>query len=74
MRAIIAIAVVLLVLGLVGWIQFSSPNGDPTVRVDSDKVRRDTSMIVEKSKQAVDSAAEQIDASIDRNPLDATNE
>ncbi|MCA9136955.1 MAG: hypothetical protein KDB00_09350 [Planctomycetales bacterium] len=81
MRAMIAIAVVLLILGLIGWIQFSSPGGDPTIRVDSQKVKQDTSVLVEKSKQAVESAAEKVesatekvDASIARRPIDETNE
>ncbi len=74
MRAIIAIAIVLLILGFIGWIQFSSPDGDPTIRVDSDKVKQDTSAFVEKSKRAVDNAAEKIDASIDRTALDSVNE
>lgn len=69
MRAVVIIAVLLVVFGLVGWVQFSTPDGDPTMRVDSDKVRQDTSVIVEKSKQAIDSAAEKIDASIDRDPV-----
>lgn len=77
MRAIIVIAVIVLVLGLVGWLRFSSPDGDPTIRVDTEKVRQDTSAIVEKSKEAVDGAArsidraaENVDASVDREPIE----
>ncbi len=44
-----------------------------TLRVDTEKVRQDTSTIVEKSKQAVDHAAEKIDASIDSEPISPTN-
>lgn len=66
MRALIVIAVLVALLVWAGWLQFSSPNGDPTLRVDTDKVRHDTSNMVEKSKEAVDSAAQKIDASIDR--------
>ncbi len=69
-RAVIVIVLLLLVLGLFGWIQFQSPDGDPTIRVDADKVQQDTSEIVEKSKQVIDSAAEKIDASIDREPIE----
>jgi predicted PurR-regulated permease PerM len=76
MRAVIVVAVLLLILGLivlVGWVGFSSPDGDPTLRVDTDKVQRDTSAIVENAKEVaneaavnIDKAAKSIDASIDR--------
>ncbi len=68
MRAIIGIGILLLVLAWVGWVQFSSPDGDPTIRVDADKVRQDTSVIVEKSKQVLDETAEKVDASLDTEP------
>ncbi len=77
MRAIIVIAVLLLILGIFGWVQFGSPGGDPTIRVNTDKIKQDTSAIVENSKRAVDAAAdtidgaaENVDASLDREPVD----
>jgi hypothetical protein len=69
MRAVIVIVVIVLVLGLVGWLQFSSPNGEPTIRVDTDKIKQDTSQIVEKAKDVVEETAENLDTSIDREPL-----
>lgn len=74
MRALIVIVVLLLILAAVGWLKFSTPSGDPTLRVDTEKVRQDTSTIVEKSKEAVDSAAQKIDASIDNKPLAPASE
>lgn len=68
MRAVIIVLVIVLILAAVGWLQFSSPNGDPTLRVDTDKVKQDTTGIVEQSKQAIDRTAEAVDASIDREP------
>ena len=47
MRAVIVM--LLLILGLFGWVQFHSSDGDPTIRVDIDKVKQDTNQIVEKS-------------------------
>ncbi|QDV41788.1 hypothetical protein Enr13x_16310 [Stieleria neptunia] len=70
MRAIIGVAVLLLVLAWVGWVQFSSPDGDPTMRVDADKVRQDSAVMVEKSKQVLDETAEKVDASLDTEPLE----
>ncbi len=70
MRALIVVIVILVVLGFVGWIKFSSPDGDPTLRVDTNKVKEDTSAIVEKSKelthQAVDEASDDVDATFNR--------
>ncbi|MEZ6137675.1 MAG: hypothetical protein R3C53_22540 [Pirellulaceae bacterium] len=61
MRAVIAIAVILLILGFVGWLQFSSSDGDPTIRVDTDKIQQDTSEVVDKTKEAFEGMAEQVD-------------
>ena len=61
MRAILVIVVILVVLALVGWVSFSTPDGDPTLRIDADKVKQDTAVIVEKSKQAIDNVANKID-------------
>ncbi|MFG0263184.1 MAG: hypothetical protein ACF788_12400 [Novipirellula sp. JB048] len=66
MRAVIIIVVLVLVFVLIGWIRFGSLDGDPAVRVDTEKVKQDTSEMVETSKRAVDGAARKIDASIDR--------
>ncbi|MDV6034857.1 MAG: hypothetical protein F9B45_33155 [Phycisphaera sp. RhM] len=74
MRAIVGIAILLLVLAWVGWVQFSSPEGDPTMRVDTDRVRQDTAVIVEKSKQVIDETAEKVDASLDTEPHDDDTE
>ncbi len=69
MRVVIVVLVLVLILGLVGWLRFSSPNGDPTIRVDTEKVKQDTSEMVEKSKQAFDGAAENINENADRDTV-----
>ncbi len=67
MRAVIVILVVLLILALVGWLQFSSIDGGPGVRLNTEKIEQDTSAVVEDSQQAIQRAADKIDATIDRN-------
>jgi len=69
MRAVVIILVLLLILGLVGWIQFGSPDGDPGIRIDTQKVEEDTSKMVQKSKQAIGDAAEKIDESMQRDTV-----
>jgi len=61
MRAVIIVAFLILILVAVGWLRFFSPDGDPTVQVDTDKVQEDTSAFVEESKRIVGDAAEAID-------------
>lgn len=77
MRVLIAVIVVVAVMGFVGWIKFSSPDGDPTLRIDTNKMKRDTSAIVDKSKELtnqavdqVDRASEDVDATFDPGPLE----
>lgn len=67
MRALIVILLLVVVLGLVGWVQFSSPDGDPTIRVDTDKVKRDTAEVVDKSKQVFDDVTQEVDEAMEPN-------
>jgi len=62
MRAIIVIIFLVLILAAVGWLRFSSPNGNPSVEIDAAKVRQDTSEVIESSKRAVGAAADDIDS------------
>ncbi len=61
MRALIAIVIVVFLLGIVGWVQFGSTGGDPSIRVDTGKIQHDTAEIVERTKDAVDNVAEAMD-------------
>ena len=67
MRAVIVIVVLAVVLVLVGWVSFSSPEGNPTIRVNSEKVKNDTAVIVDKTKQAVENVADKVDDGTDSN-------
>ena len=53
MRAVIVILVLLLILGIVGWVQFGWEEGDPTLRLDTDKIKHDTSTMVEETNDLV---------------------
>ena len=63
MRALLVIVVLVVVLALVGWISLSTPDGDPTLRVNSDKVKEDTAVIVDKTKQAIGNVADKVNES-----------
>ena len=61
MRAILVIVLLVVVLCLVGWVSFSNPDGDPSLRIDSTKVKEDTAAIVEKSKEALNNLSNKMD-------------
>lgn len=68
MRALLVIVVIALVLVFVGWLKFSSPDGNPTLQVDTDKVKHDTQHIVEGTKDVVHEATEDVDHAIEHEP------
>jgi hypothetical protein len=77
MRALIFVVAIVLLMAVIGWLRFTSDDGDPSVRVDTDKMKQDTSSLVETTKDAADGAANaidraagNIDASIDREPVE----
>ena len=58
MRAVIAIAVVILILVLIGWVSFGIDGGRGTVEFDSDKAQRDTENIAEGVRDLAGDAAD----------------
>ncbi len=82
MRALMIVAIVILILVAVGWLRFFSPDGNPTVQIDTDRVQQDTAEFVEESKRAMDGAADAIERRRDsssnvplapRTPVDAND-
>lgn len=61
MRTILIIILVAVVLGLVGWLSFSNPDGNPTLRVNTDKIKQDTSTVIEKTKDLANDSIDQVD-------------
>lgn len=53
MRGVIVVVVVVLVLALLGWLRFSSPSGDPAVRIDTAEIQEDTGEIAEQGRAAI---------------------
>jgi len=56
MRALLVIVVVVLALVLIGWLQLSSPDGDPSIRLDTEQVEKDTESMVDASKEIAEEA------------------
>ena len=65
MRAIIFLAVVVLIMVLVGWISFSSQPGRSTINVETQKIESDTERIVESGKNLVREAGDAVDDAVE---------
>ena len=52
MRAIIGIALLVLVLGLVGWVTFDTTADRPGVHVETQKIEQDVKSVSESVKEA----------------------
>lgn len=69
MRTLLVIAVLVLILVFAGWLRYSAPGGNPTIEVDTDKVKQDTSTMVEKTKEAVGNVVEETDDRLNGEPV-----
>ncbi len=57
MRGIIILVLLVLVMGLAGWITFGSNPGQTTINIETDKIQRDTETAVENTEKMIDSGA-----------------
>ncbi len=67
MRAIVVAALVIIALLFFGWLQFRTPDGKPTIQVDTDKIKADTATVVDKAKGAVEAIDRRVDIDVDTN-------
>jgi hypothetical protein len=65
MRAIIFVAVVVLIMVLVGWITFSSQPERSTINVETQKIEQDTEKMVESGKNLVREAGDAVDEAVE---------
>ena len=55
MRGIIILALIILAMGLAGWLTFGSNPGRTTINIETDKIQRDTETAVENTEGMIDS-------------------
>lgn len=67
MRVIVVAALVIVALLFFGWLQFRTPDGKPTIQVDTDKIKADTATVVEKAKGAAEAIDRRVDIDVDTN-------
>ena len=58
MRAIIILAVIILLMGLAGWLTLGRDPGRTTINIETDEIKRDTETAVENTEQAIESGVE----------------
>ncbi len=70
MKAILITAVIMALLFGLGWMSFTSNDGNSSVTIDTNKVKEDTSKAVEKSKEIVEEGIDKLKGatSDDKNP------
>ena len=60
MRAIIILALIVLLMGLAGWLTFGSAPGKTSITIETDEIRRDTEDALEKTEEVIKSGARAI--------------
>jgi hypothetical protein len=66
MRALLAVAAVLLILALVGWISFSSDDSRSSINLETEEIKQDTREALESSADLLKDAEKSV-----KNPGDA---
>jgi hypothetical protein len=71
MRAIIILAVIVLLMGLVGWITFSDTPGRSSINIETDKIERDAENAAESTGEMLESGARVLtgDKELDEEPI-----
>lgn len=70
MRAILALAVVVLLMGLAGWLTFGSSPDKATINIETEEIKRDTEDAVDAAEDLIESGARAITNNADENDTD----
>ena len=73
MRALVFLALIVVVLALVGWISFSKGPERTSINIESDKIRQDTKQLMGSGAQMLHKAGDKVEAEADRPPSQAPN-
>ncbi|MDZ4656984.1 MAG: hypothetical protein SH868_05325 [Bythopirellula sp.] len=76
MRAIIVLAVILLLMGLVGWLTFGNSPGRATINIETEEIQRDTKNAIENTERMIESGARAItgEEEVPQQPVPAESE
>ncbi|WP_437206930.1 hypothetical protein [Planctomicrobium sp. SH664] len=64
MRGVIILIAIVVIMVLAGWLTFYSSRGQVGVSVETEKIQKDTQILLEKGEQAADRASQKIDEAI----------
>jgi hypothetical protein len=74
MRALILLAVIVLVLALVGWISFSKGPDRTSINIESNRIRQDTKEVMESGAKMLHKAGDKVETEANRAPNRATGD
>lgn len=64
MKALLIVAIVLVLLFVAGWLTFSNRDGAASINVETDRIKEDTSEMVEGGKRVFEKADEKVDVKV----------
>ncbi len=59
-RVLFVIVAIVLLLMLFGWLRYGTPDGRPSIQVDTDKVQQDTNEIANQTERVIERATEAV--------------
>ena len=71
MRAIVGLALVLLLMGLAGWLTFGHAPGRATINIETEEIKQDTENAVKNAEELIESGAEAITGKGELNEADS---
>jgi hypothetical protein len=74
MRALILLAVIVLVLALVGWISFNKGPDRTSINIESERIRQDTKQVMESGAQILHKAGDKAESSREPSHTPAAND
>jgi hypothetical protein len=73
MRALVFLALVVIVLALVGWISFSKGPDRTSINIEANKIRQDTKQLMGSGGEMLHKAGDKVETAADRAPPEVPN-
>ena len=73
MRVLIILAAIVILFALVGWITFGNDADRPSINLETEEIRQDTSEMMNKGSELLKDAEEEVDPNPDTEPPTTPN-
>lgn len=60
MRTVIVIVVIVVALAAIGWLSFGTPQGEPTIQIETEEVEQDTEDMARAGSRAVEEVGDRL--------------